>query len=73
MTDRTIRDLVGRAMIDREFLADLVRDPEGMLAGYELTAEERAVIVQALGRMPPGSEQERGKFLENVLLKRWAV
>ena len=37
MTGRTIRDLVGRVMIDREFLADLVRDPEGMLAGYELT------------------------------------
>jgi hypothetical protein len=73
MTGQTIQDLVGRVMIDREFLADLVRDPEGILAGYDLTAEERAVIMHALGHAPLVSEHDRAEFLQNVMLKRWAV
>ena len=47
MTGKAIQDLVGRVMIDRDFLADLVRDPDAVLAGYELTAEERSVILLA--------------------------
>ena len=45
-----IRDLVGRAMIDREFLADLVREPALMLADFDLSSEERAAIMQAVGK-----------------------
>ena len=70
---KAIQDLVGRVMIDREFLAELVRDPDVILAGYELTAEERAVIMQALGRGAHVSERERAHALENVMLKRWAT
>ena len=73
MTGQTIQDLVGRVMIDGEFLADLVRDPDGILAGYELTAEERGVILQALGRAPLVSDRERAELLQDVMLKRWAV
>ena len=73
MTGKAIQDLVGRVMIDRDFLADLVRDPDGVLAGYELTAEERSVILLAVGRGDHGTEQERVHALELVMLKRWAT
>jgi hypothetical protein len=73
MTGKAIQDLVGRVMIDREFLAELVRDPESILAGYELTADERAVILQALGRAVHVTEEERAQVLQLVMLKRWAT
>jgi hypothetical protein len=68
-----IRDLVGRVMIDKQFLADLVRDPATVLAEYDLTADERAVILQAVGRNDHTTERERARALQNVLLKRWAT
>ena len=68
-----IRDLVGRAMIDREFLSDLVRDPDRVLADYDLTGEERAAILQAAGRTGSASERERARALQVVLMKRWAT
>ena len=68
-----IRDLVGRAMIDREFLAELVRDPAVVLAEYELSAEERAAIMQAVGRKDSASEGERARALQIVMMKRWAT
>ena len=68
-----IRELVGRAMIDREFLAELVRDPDRVLADYELTSEERAAIMQAAGRRGSLSEHERARALQVVLMKRWAT
>ena len=73
MTGKAIQDLVGRVMVDREFLAQLARDPDIILAGYELTAEERAVIMQALGRGAHVSDEERAHALQNVMLKRWAT
>ena len=73
MTGKAIQDLVGRVMIDREFLAQLAREPDVILAGYELTAEERAVIMQALGRGAYVSEEERAHALESAMLKRWAT
>jgi hypothetical protein len=68
-----IRELVGRAMIDKEFIVELVRDPDGLLAEYELSAEERAAIMQAVGRAPSTSERERARALQVVLMKRWAT
>ena len=73
MTGKAIQDLVGRVMIDRDFLAELVRDPDTALASYELTGEERAVILAALGRGVHESEQERAHALQSVMLKRWAT
>jgi hypothetical protein len=73
MAGKPIQDLVGRVMIDKEFLAELVRAPDVILAGYELTPEERAVIMQALGRGAHVSEQERAHVLQNAMLKRWAT
>jgi hypothetical protein len=68
-----IRDLVGRAMIDKEFLTELVRDPLTILADFELSAEERAAIMQAVGRSTNVSERERARALQVVLMKRWAT
>jgi hypothetical protein len=66
-----IRDLVGRAMIDREFVGELVRDPGRVLADYELSADERAAIMQAVGKTSSGSE--RARALQIVMMKRWAT
>ena len=41
MAGKGIQDLVGQVMIDKEFLADLVSDPARVLAGFELSADER--------------------------------
>jgi hypothetical protein len=68
-----IRDLVGRAMIDRDFLADLVRDPALMLAEFDLSSEERAAIMQAVGKTESTTDRERARALQVVLMKRWAT
>ena len=68
-----IRDLVGRAMIDREFLAHLVRDPKTVLADFELSPDERAAILQAASRRENESDQDRARALQIVLMKRWAT
>ena len=68
-----IRDLVGRAMIDKKFLTDLVRDPVTMLADYDLSADEKKAIMQAVGRKGNVSDQERARDLQHVMMKRWAT
>ena len=68
-----IRDLVGRAMIDRDFLADLVREPALTLAEFDLSAEERAAIMQAVGKTGSTTERECAQALQVVLMKRWAT
>jgi hypothetical protein len=68
-----IQDLVGQVMIDKEFLADLMKDPARVLANFELTAEERAAIMHALGSTSQVSDRERARALQNVMLKRWAT
>jgi hypothetical protein len=73
MARMDIRDLVGRVMIDKQFLADLVRDPATVLADYDLSQEERAVIMQAVGRTDHTTERERARALQNILMKRWAT
>ena len=73
MAGKGIQDLVGQVMIDKEFLADLMSDPPRVLAGFELTAEERAAIMLALGSTATVSDRERARALQNVMLKRWAT
>ena len=73
MAGKGIQDLVGQVMIDKEFLADLVSDPARVLAGFELTADERAAIMLALGSTSNVSDRERARALQNVMLKRWAT
>jgi hypothetical protein len=68
-----IRELVGRAMIDKQFLADLVRDPATILAEYDLSGEELSAIMQAVGRKDTLPDWERARALHNVMMKRWAT
>ena len=68
-----IRDLVGRAMIDKKFLADLLRDPVTMLADFDLSVDERNAVMQAVGRTGNVSDADRARALQNVMMKRWAT
>jgi hypothetical protein len=65
--------LVGRAMIDPEFLADLQRAPETVLAQYELTDDERATVIGALARLGQGSAGQRAAALRTALIRRVAT
>ena len=73
MTGKAIQDLVGRVMVDRAFLAELIRDPDTVLAGYELTPDERAAVMQAIGHGIQGSEQDTAEHLQDAMLRRWAT
>ena len=73
MASKAIQDLVGQVMIDKEFLAELVHDPVRVLAAFDLTADERATIMQALGSTSLVTDRERARALQNVMLKRWAT
>jgi hypothetical protein len=66
-------ELVGRAMIDPDFLADLQRAPDRILAEYELTDDERATVLAALARLGQGSASQRAVALRTALIRRVAT
>lgn len=68
-----LRELVGRAMIDPDFLADLQRAPDVVLAQYELSDEERATVRQALARLVATPSGQRAHALRNALIRRVAT
>ena len=70
---QTLRELVGRAMIDPEFLADLQRSPETILATYELNDDERATVLSALARLAKTPADQRVHALRTALLRRVAT
>jgi hypothetical protein len=65
-----LSDLVGRAMIDPEFMAELRRSPDGVLAQYDLTEEEGATIRQALQRLDRRPLPQQIDELKSALLRR---
>ena len=65
-----LRDLVGRAMIDPDFLMELQRSPETLLAEYELNADERATILQALARLVETPAGQRRHEFRSALIRR---
>jgi len=67
-----LHELIGRAMIDPDFLEDLRRAPEPVLAQYELTDDERAAIRSALARLGAAPAQHAYEF-RNALLRRVAT
>jgi hypothetical protein len=67
------RELIGRAMIDPEFLAGLQRAPDAVLAGYELTVDERATVEQALARLIQTPPSQRAHAIRTALLRRVAT
>src|SRR2546426_4671717 len=62
-------ELVGRVMIDPEFLADLQRAPDSILAEYDLTDDERATVLAALARLGQTSAGQRATALRSALIR----
>jgi hypothetical protein len=67
-----LHELIGRAMIDPDFLEDLRRAPELLLAEYELSDDERAAVRQALDRLDSAPTRRAHEF-RNALLRRVAT
>ena len=66
-------DLVGRAMVDPDFLADLQRTPDAILAQYDLSDDERGAIQAALVRLANTPAHQRAVVLRTTLLRRVAT
>ena len=68
-----LRELVGRVMIDPEFLAELQRTPAPLLAEYELSDAERATVDQALVRLAKTPSSQRRHEFRSSLISRVAT
>ena len=66
-------ELIGRAMIDPDFLADLQRTPEAILAQYELNDDERRTVLGALARLAKAPAGERAQAFRSALIRRVAT
>ncbi len=66
-------ELVGRAMIDPDFLAELQSAPEDVLARYELTEDERTAVRRAVARLAQTPAHRRAQELGTALLRRVAT
>jgi hypothetical protein len=65
-----LRELVGRAMVDEEFLAELQRAPDAVLEAYTLNSSERATVLTALARLGQTPASQRTHALRTALLRR---
>ena len=68
-----LADLVGRAMVDPEFLAALQRSPEAILADYDLDDAERSTVLGALARLAQMPAAQRDHALRTALIRRVAT
>ncbi len=68
-----LTELVGRLMIDPDFVAEMQRTPDAVLQQYDLNDEERAAVRQALDRLGDTPPSRRANALRTVLLKRVAT
>jgi hypothetical protein len=66
-------ELVGRVMIDPDFLADLQRSPETVLAQYELNDDERRTVLGALARLGKTPSAVRAQEFRTALIRRVAT
>jgi hypothetical protein len=66
-------ELVGRAMVDPDFLADLQRSPETVLAQYELNDDERRTVLGALARLATAPVAQRAQEFRTALIRRVAT
>ena len=66
-------ELIGRAMIDPDFLADLQRSPDTVLAEYELSADERSTVLGAIARLDQAPTRERAQAFRSALIRRVAT
>jgi hypothetical protein len=68
-----LRELIGRAMIDPEFVAELQRSPDSVLAQFLLTDEESAAVRQALLRLAQTPRDQRAGEFHSALIRRVAT
>ena len=68
-----LRELIGRAMIDPEFMADLERSPDTVLAQFQLTADETTAVRRALRRLAQTPAHKRAQDLHSALIRRVAT
>ena len=73
MAEQGLRELVGRVMIDPDFLQTLVREPGTVLADYQLSAEERTLVLQAVAKLSLTPQSQRARAFQTALVKRWAT
>ncbi len=66
-------ELVGRAMIDPEFVAELQRAPEPILAEFELSDHERDAVRQALRWLAETPITQHSQAFTSALLRRVAT
>jgi hypothetical protein len=66
-------ELIGRAMIDPDFLAQLQKSPDEILAQYELDETERRTVLGALARLGQTSATERAQAFHSALIRRVAT
>ena len=66
-------ELIGRAMIDPDFLAELQRSPESILAQYDLSADERTTVLRALDRLAHAPAGQRAQAFQSALIRRVAT
>ena len=68
-----LRELIGRAMIDPEFVAELQRSPDVVLAQFQLTDDERTAVRQALLHLAQAPSPERAGEFRSALIRRVAT
>lgn len=68
-----LRDLIGRAMIDPEFVADLLRSPETVLAQFQLTDDERTAVSHAILHLAQTPPHQRAREFHSALIRRVAT
>ena len=73
VAEQGLKELVGRVMIDPDFLQALVRDPHTVLADYQLSAEERTSVLQAVAKLSLTPQSRRARVFQTALVKRWAT
>jgi hypothetical protein len=73
VAEQGLRELVGRVMIDPDFLQTLVQDPHTVLTQYQLSAEERTSVLQAIAKLMVTPQSQRARAFQTALVKRWAT
>jgi hypothetical protein len=68
VSEQVVAEILGRALRDRAFAEQLRDQPDLALAGYDLTREERAAIVQGGQRTAgPDALQDRPGFASRLM------
>jgi hypothetical protein len=73
MAEQGLKELVGRAMIDPDFLQVLIQDPGSVLAEYQLSEEERRSVLQAIAKLSLAPQSQQARAFQTALVKRWAT